>query len=109
MTLNSAYLHVLTDAFYIEIIILNSSYIGDLAAVFHFVLPKMLGPVFVAKADLAGLAISAGSACSSGTTTHSEILVALGKSELEAQRGIRISFGRETTKKELDLPLYMKE
>jgi cysteine desulfurase len=42
--------------------------------------------------DLAGLAISSGSACSSGSINASRILVALGKSEY-AKNAIRISLG----------------
>lgn len=69
--------------------------------VFHFILPSSSAALFVAKADQAGLAISAGSACSSGTTTASKVLLHLGLDEVAAGRGVRLSFGRITTPTEL--------
>ena len=75
---------------------------NTLPHVFHFILPTSQAALFVAQADLAGLAISAGSACSSGTTTASKVLLHLDLSEIEAERGIRISFGRTTTQAEID-------
>ena len=73
--------------------------------VFHFIIPNSTAAVFVARADQAGLAISAGSACSSGTTTESKVLKHLGLSEQESNRGVRISFGRTTTQEELEAAL----
>ncbi len=44
--------------------------------------------------DLAGIAVSAGAACSSGKVTASRVLRAMGASEEEARCAIRVSFGR---------------
>jgi len=44
-----------------------------------------------------GIAISAGSACSSGQQIPSRILLAMGYSEAEALGSIRLSLGRATT------------
>lgn len=52
--------------------------------------------------DLAGIAISAGSACSSGTLKPSHVLAALGLGEAEAREVIRVSFGPATTEVEID-------
>ncbi len=49
-----------------------------------------------------GIAISSGSACSSGKTQPSSTLLALGYDQTTAQGGIRISFGRETTPQDID-------
>ncbi len=73
--------------------------------VFHFQIPDSTAPVFVARADQAGLAISAGSACSSGTTTASKVLLNLGLDESAATRGVRLSWGRTTTQEELETAL----
>ena len=47
--------------------------------------------------DLAGFAISAGSACSSGKVRASAVLTAMGYDETTAQGAIRVSLGLETT------------
>ena len=52
--------------------------------------------------DMAGIAISAGSACSSGKVTSSHVLRAMGLSEVAAQSAIRISLCPETTKSDID-------
>ena len=52
--------------------------------------------------DAMGLAVSAGSACSSGTLKRSRALRAFGIDESEADRTIRVSVGWSTTPGELD-------
>ena len=56
------------------------------------------GETQVMQMDLAGFAISAGSACSSGKVKASGVLLAMGYSEAEASSAIRVSLGLETTK-----------
>lgn len=75
---------------------------GSGCHILHFILPDTDAALFVAQADLAGLALSAGSACSSGSVEGSQTLKALGFSGDEAQRGVRISWGWDTTQKEVD-------
>jgi cysteine desulfurase len=53
-----------------------------------------LGDDLVAALDHAGLSISTGSACISGSREPSEALAACGLSDDESRGGIRISFGR---------------
>ncbi|HAA92882.1 MAG TPA: hypothetical protein DCE33_10575, partial [Rhodospirillaceae bacterium] len=53
--------------------------------------------------DLAGFAISAGSACSSGKVTPSHVLTAMGLSQEAAASAIRVSIGTETTEDEIAL------
>lgn len=50
--------------------------------------------------DLAGVAISAGSACSSGVIEPSHVLEAMGLPAERIHGGVRISFGRENTEAE---------
>jgi cysteine desulfurase len=53
--------------------------------------------------DEIGIAVSAGSACSSNHGNNaSHVLQAIGLDPFEAKGGIRISFGRYTTKNDLD-------
>jgi cysteine desulfurase len=51
--------------------------------------------------DMAGIAVSAGSACSSGTLKTSHVLGAMGWGEKAASEVIRVSFGRQTTEAEI--------
>lgn len=52
--------------------------------------------------DLAGVAVSSGSACSSRAAKASHVVAALGYSEERARRSVRFSLGRPTTIKEID-------
>ena len=52
--------------------------------------------------DLEGIAVSSGSACSSGAVTPSHVLTALGVPEELAGPSVRFSLGRQTTDSEID-------
>ncbi|PWG01332.1 cysteine desulfurase family protein [Sphingosinicella humi] len=52
--------------------------------------------------DLAGIAVSAGSACSSGSLKPSHVLAAMGWDETAAREVVRVSFGPSTTAQEVD-------
>lgn len=52
--------------------------------------------------DLAGFAVSAGSACASGSLKPSHVLKAMGWDEAAAREVVRVSFGRTTTAAEVD-------
>ena len=51
--------------------------------------------------DLAGIAVSTGSACSSGAVTPSHVLLAMGADEARAKSAVRFTFGRENTEEEV--------
>jgi cysteine desulfurase len=57
------------------------------------VTPGWKGETQVMTMDLAGFAVSAGSACSSGKVAASRVLRAMGFSELEAGSALRVSLG----------------
>ncbi|MCY4304207.1 MAG: cysteine desulfurase family protein [Aestuariivita sp.] len=56
------------------------------------------GETQVIQMDIAGFAVSAGSACSSGKVNVSRVLAAMGYSNAEASCAIRVSMGPETKK-----------
>ena len=60
------------------------------------------GKTLVRELNLAGIGISAGSACNSGKLNPSKILLAMGYDELAAKRGIRLTLGKDTTKADID-------
>ncbi len=60
------------------------------------------GESLLLSLDMEGIAISTGSACSSGSLEPSHVLVALGISTVQAQGTLRFSMGRGTTEQEID-------
>lgn len=64
--------------------------------------PGWKGETQVMQMDLAGIAVSAGSACSSGKVRASRVLRAMGYDETAAASAIRISLGPETTRAGVD-------
>lgn len=52
--------------------------------------------------DMAGFAVSAGSACSSRSAEPSHVILSLGHGKERARGSIRVSFGRDTDKKAID-------
>ncbi len=66
-----------------------------------FAVPGWKGETQVMQMDLAGFAISAGSACSSGKVKESRVLRAMGYDEQTARSAIRVSLGPGTTEDEI--------
>lgn len=64
-------------------------------------LPGKLAETLVIRLDLAGISVSAGSACSSGKVGASHVLEAMGLSHEIAAGTIRISLGPATTKEDI--------
>ncbi|GGO27046.1 aminotransferase [Gemmobacter aquaticus] len=65
------------------------------------VTPGWKGETQVMQMDLAGFAVSAGSACSSGKVRASRVLRAMGFDEGAAASALRISLGPETTEEQV--------
>jgi cysteine desulfurase len=65
-------------------------------------LPGKLAETIVIKLDLAGFALSAGAACSSGKVGTSHVLEAMGVPPDVARGAVRVSLGRETTADDLE-------
>jgi len=67
-----------------------------------FAVPGWNGETQVMQMDLAGFAVSAGSACSSGKVNKaSRVLMAMGYDEVTASSAIRVSMGPTTTEAEV--------
>lgn len=64
--------------------------------------PGWKGETQVMQLDLAGFAVSAGAACSSGKVGPSRALRAMGCDDLTAASAIRVSLGPATTSQEID-------
>jgi cysteine desulfurase len=60
------------------------------------------GRNLVRQMNLAGIGISAGSACNSGKINPSPILMAMGYSEKAAMAGVRMTLGHDTTTEDVD-------
>jgi cysteine desulfurase len=65
-------------------------------------LPGATSAALLVQFDLAGIAVSAGSACSSGKAKASHVLAAMGLPEEIAAGFLRISFGPETGEADID-------
>jgi cysteine desulfurase len=63
------------------------------------------GETLLMQLDRAGIAVSSGSACSSGKTTPSHVLMAMGVDAAQARGAIRVSLGSETTESDIDVLL----
>lgn len=63
---------------------------------------RVSGKTMVRQLNLAGIAISSGSACNSGKLVPSVALLAMGYRDRAAKSGIRLTLGRHTTNADID-------
>ncbi len=66
-----------------------------------FVTPGWKGETQVMQMDLAGIAVSSGSACSSGKVKAPRVLRAMGLNDRAAESALRVSLGPTTTKEDV--------
>jgi cysteine desulfurase len=71
--------------------------------------PHRAAPDLLVKFDLAGIAVSSGSACSARSSKPSHVLRALGYDDERATESVRFSFGKPTTQNELSEALKRME
>jgi cysteine desulfurase len=71
-------------------------------AIGSYRMPGVASAAQLIRFDMAGIAVSAGSACSSGSMKPSHVLGAMGWSDAAGREVVRISFGRDTTEAEVD-------
>jgi len=67
-----------------------------------FCFPGTQGEALVVALDLEGFAVSSGSACTSGNTEPSHVILALGVEREVAQGSLRLTVGRDTTEADVD-------
>ncbi|MGI6457867.1 MAG: cysteine desulfurase family protein [bacterium] len=68
----------------------------------NFTIPGINAREFVRAMDEEGFAIATGSACSTGKTTPSYVIKAIGKSDEEAGSSIRVSLGINNTEEQIN-------
>ena len=74
---------------------------GRLPNTLNVAFPGTEGRILVVRLDLAGLEVSAGSACASGSLEPSHVLLAMGQGGERARAGLRISLGPTTTEQDI--------
>jgi cysteine desulfurase len=67
-----------------------------------FCIPGTEGESLIVALDLEGFAVSSGSACTSGETEPSQVLLALGLDRELAKGSLRVTVGRSTTEAQVD-------
>jgi cysteine desulfurase len=73
-----------------------------IATIACYRMPGVPAAAQMMQLDLAGIAVSAGSACSSGSLKTSPVLAAMGMAEEPSREVIRISFGPRTSEAEIE-------
>ncbi|GAA1965298.1 cysteine desulfurase family protein [Microbacterium deminutum] len=71
----------------------------------HVVLPGAQGDSLLLLLDMAGIAVSTGSACQAGTPEPSHVVLAMGLGDAAARSALRFTLGRTTTVKDVDAVL----
>ena len=105
---NAAYVSSLRDRFIsrvlheIPYVKLNGHPQNRLPANTNFSFRYIEGESLLFSLDLAGIAVSSGSACSSGSLEPSHVMKALGYDDDYARRSVRFSFGKFLSAQEVD-------
>ncbi|MDX2375548.1 cysteine desulfurase [Microbacterium sp. LRZ72] len=72
----------------------------------HVILPGAQGDSLLLLLDMAGIAVSTGSACQAGVPEPSHVLLAMGADEQLARGALRFTLGRTTTEADIDAVLH---
>ena len=83
-------------------VFLNGDPVSRLSNTLNVSFEAVEGESVVINLDLRGIAVSTGSACSSGKVTLSPVLLAMGLDEARARGSVRFSLGRGTTEDDID-------
>ena len=108
---HSAYLKKLRDAFedgvkrVIDDVVFNGDDSHRLPHLSNISFRYIEGEGLLIGLDLQGVAVSTGSACSSGTLEPSPVILALGRDDELARGSIRFSFGKDNTEQDVEYVL----
>lgn len=80
---------------------LNGDRVSRLPSNANFSFEGCEGEQIAFSLDLAGIAVSTGSACSSGAVTPSHVLLSMGLGETRAKAAVRFTFGKDNTEEEV--------
>lgn len=83
-------------------IVVNGGDADRMAHTLNVSFPGINRQAFLMAADFAGLAISTGSACASGSSDQSHVIIAMGANNDVVEGSIRFSLGALNTKQEID-------
>jgi cysteine desulfurase len=83
-------------------VMLNGDPVDRLPGNVHLTFPGCEGDSLLMLLDHQGVQVSTGSACSAGVPQPSHVLLAMGRSELEARGSLRITFGHTSTEADVD-------
>jgi cysteine desulfurase len=83
-------------------VIVSSENVERLSNNVHFRFPGCLGDSLLFLMDVNGVSISTGSACAAGVASPSHVVLSLGADADEAMGTMRITFGHNSTDKEVD-------
>jgi len=75
---------------------------GRIQNTLNLTFPAVLGESLLIALDLEGIEISMGSACAAGAVEPSHVLLAMGRSAMEARSSVRLSIGWNTTREEVE-------
>lgn len=104
----SSYLARLRDFFEAEMLAavpdiqINGSIDTRLPNTSNLLFPGLSAEALVIALDMKGIAVSTGSACSSGSIEPSHVLLAMSRSRAEARSSVRFSFGRYNTREDVN-------
>lgn len=86
----------------IENVVLNGSLENRLPGNANFSFAGVDGEALLLNLDAKGICASAGSACTSGSSAPSHVLASIGLSDDLARSSLRVSFGEDNTKEDVD-------
>lgn len=82
--------------------VINGAEADRIATLSNIRMPGVPAATQLMNFDMAGIAVSSGSACSSGTVKVSHVLRAMGQSDGEAGSAVRVSWSHANTRDDLD-------